>query len=551
MTRSIWTRWAASTAALLLAPGIASAHFLWITVEPAGSGHCGSKVHTFLNETPDPGGPEFLKFVKGVKPTVDGQPLPISTAEETLDACWAGKSPAAIDAERDLGIRTKKDESYRLVYTARAQTEPVAADAKEKAGKLRVRLIAKDGKKLAQVLFDGNPVAKARLKVYPVEGEAKELTADESGTAAIDGLAEGKAALWANWGDGKPGEIDGKPFSETRYYATLTFQPQRDPSAAPATSFATMPAPAVNSFGGAVLGDWLYVYSGHVGRRHVYNTETTLKKFRRLNLKDRATWEELPISKDLQGVALVSDGKSVYRLGGMAAKNQAGDEADFHSVADFARFDPQTKAWTDLAPLPTPRSTHDAVVIGRKIYAVGGWNMKGATEEADYLTDMAVFDLDSPNQGWKVIEQPFKRRALSAGEAGGKLYVLGGLSDQSKVERTVDVYDPSTNSWTTGPDLPGKGKTDCFGTSAFGVDGRLYLSDSGAGGHIFRLNAKGDAWDLIGAWAQPRITHRLLPGPDHTLLAVGGNTKGKQNPVIEAIALPQLETAQKVASGGK
>lgn len=549
MIRSIWTRWVAAMAALLLAPGIASAHFLWITVEPEGSAHGGAKVHTFLNETPDPGGPEFLKFVKGVRPTVDGQPLQVSTTEETLDACWAGKIPAVIDAERDLGIRSKKGESYRLVYTARAQSEPVTAETKEKADKLRVRLIAKGGKSLVQVLFDGKPVAKARIKVYPAEGEAKELTADESGTATIEGLAEGKAALWANWGDGKSGETDGKSFSETRYYATLTFQPQRNPSATPATSFATMPAPAVNSFGGAVLGDWLYVYSGHIGRRHVYNTETTLKKFRRLNLKDRATWEELPISKDLQGVALVSDGKSVYRLGGMAAKNQEGDDADFHSVADFAWFDPQTKTWTDLAPLPTPRSTHDAVVIGRKIYAVGGWNMKGATEEAVFLNNMVVFDLDSPDQGWKVIEQPFKRRALSAGEAGGKLYVLGGLSEKSKVERTVDVFDPATSSWATGPDLPGKGKTDCFGTSAFGVDGRLYLSDSGVGGHVFRLNAQGNAWDIIGAWAQPRITHRLLPGPGHTLLAVGGNTKGKQNPVIEAIALPVFETTKKVASG--
>jgi N-acetylneuraminic acid mutarotase len=528
---------------------MASAHFLWITVEPGGAAHGGAKVHTFLNETPDPGGPEFLKFVKDVKPAVDGQPLPVSTAEETVDACWAGKLPNAIDAERDLGIRTKKGESYRLIYTARAQTESVAADVKETGDKLRARLITKDGRKLVQVLFDGKPVAKARLKVYPNEGDAKELTADEQGTAAIDGLAEGKAALWANWADGKAGEVAGKPFSETRYYATLTFQPRGESSASPATSFAMMPDPAVNSFGGAVLGDWLYVYSGHIGRRHVYNTETTLKKFRRLNLKDRKTWEELPMSKDVQGVALVSDGKFVYRIGGMTANNKPNDEHDLRSVVDFARFDPQTRTWIDLAPLPTPRSTHDAVVIGRQIYAVGGWNMKGATEEAEFLNNMVVFDLDSPDQGWKLIEQPFKRRALSAGEVGGKLYVLGGLSEKSKVERTVDVYDPSTSSWTTGPDLPGKGKTDCFGTSAFGVDGRLYFSDSGREGHIFRLDAQGNAWDLIGAWAQPRITHRLLPGPGHTLLAVGGNTKGKQNPVIEAIALPAFEFAKKVASG--
>jgi N-acetylneuraminic acid mutarotase len=297
-----------------------------------------------------------------------------------------------------------------------------------------------------------------------------------------------------------------------------------------------MPDPAVNSFGGAVLGDWLYVYSGHVGRTHQYSTETTSRKFRRLNLRDRKTWEELPMGRDLQGVALVSDGQSLYRLGGMSARNKPDDEHELYSVADFARFDPKSKTWTDLAPMPVPRSTHDAVIIGRKIYAVGGWTMKGATEKATYLENAVVFDLEHPEQGWKTLVQPFRRRALSAATIGGKLFVLGGLSDKFKVERRVDVYDPATNLWSLAPELPAGARNEGFGTSAFGVGGRLYFS--GASGRIYQLNPKGDAWDVIGEWSQPRITHRLLPGPDHTLLAVGGNHKGKQTSVIEAIPLP-------------
>ena len=304
-----------------------------------------------------------------------------------------------------------------------------------------------------------------------------------------------------------------------------------------------MPEPAVNSFGGAVLGDWLYVYSGHVGRTHRYSVETTSKLFRRLNLKDRTTWEVLPMAKDVQGVALVTDGKFLYRIGGMSARNQPGQPQDMHSVADFARFDPESKTWTDLPPMPQPRSTHDAAVIGRTVYVVGGWTMKGGSEESEFLEGAVAFDLSKPEEGWKTIEQPFQRRALSAAEAGGKLYVLGGLNDLGKVERRVDVYDPATNAWTLGPDLPGKAKVDGFGTSAFGVDGRLYYS--GTSGRVYRLDARGTAWEAVGAWSLPRITHRLLPGPHHTLLAVGGNTKGKQTPIIEAVSLPpsNLEAA--------
>ncbi len=523
---------------LLMTARTASAHFLWITIEPPKAGEKAAKIEAFLNETPEPGGPEFLKFVKGVRLTVEGQPLPVSLGEETSNARWVGDLPSMIDATRDLGPLTRGGKTYRLVYSARAQTTTVAIDEKPTGDQLRARLVTKDGKSLVQVLLDGKAVAKARIKVYPEAGEPRELNADDQGLAEIPGLAEGKAALWANWADGTPGETEGIAYSETRYYASLTVCPKPAPASdAPSTAFADLPAPAVNSFGGAVLGDWLYVYSGHVGKTHQYSTETTSRHFRRLNLKDRTTWEDLPMSRDVQGVALVSDGKSLYRVGGMSARNKPDTEHDLHSVADFARFDPETRTWTDLPSLLEPRSTHDAVVIGRKVYAVGGWHMKGETEQATYVEHAEVFDLDHPETGWAKLDQPFQRRALSVAEAGDKLFVLGGLNASMKVERRVDVYDPATGSWGQGPDLPTSARNDGFGTSAFGIGDAVYFS--GVAGTVYRLDAEGNAWEALGAWNMPRITHRILPGPDRTLLAVGGNAKGKQVPMIESVPLPQ------------
>ena len=522
--------------ATLVLPTSAVAHFLWITAEAPGQPGQPTRIQVFLNEPPEPGGPEFLKFVQGVVPTTSGVPLATTTGEETVAAPWVGPLPTMVDAESDLGLKTRGEATFRLMYTARLQTEPVPATATEMGIRLRVRLISlPDGKSVIEVLYNGKPAPKAKIKSYPEAGDGAELTADDNGQLAVDGVLEGKTGLWATWTDPTPGELAGKPFGETRHYAILKFASKAATPTPASTTFATMPDPAVNSFGGAVLGDWLYVYSGHVGQTHQYSAATTAKRFRRLSLRDRTTWEDLPMGRDVQGGALVSDGRYVYRLGGMVARNQPGQPQDLVSLPDFARFDPATKAWTDLAPLPVARSTHDAAVVGRQIYAVGGWSMKGQQTTPTYLDDTVVFDLDHPDLGWKSIPQPFQRRALAVAEAGGKLYVLGGLDDAFQVTRRVDVFDPATGAWAVGPKIPGADR-DGFAPSAFAVAGHLYLS--GMTGTIVRLDPARGHWEAVGAWALPRITHRVLAGPDQSLLAVGGNFKGAQTSVIESVTVP-------------
>ena len=251
---------------------------------------------------------------------------------------------------------------------------------------------------MVEVTFNGRAVAGAVVKVFPDEGDTVEKKTDDRGRVDCAGVAEGKAGLLVKWVDTKRGEHEGKPYGEVRYYATLTVGPVSSESKAAAKSaafapFALMPE-GVNSFGGAVLGNWLYVYGGHTGKMHKYSRETAAKHFRRLNLCDRMTWEELPCGPALQGVTLVSHGGRLYRIGGMSPHNPPGEPRDLVSIADFARFDPESKKWTDLPPLPTPRSTHDAVVVGDKIYVIGGWWMKGGdSNNAVFLDTAVVFDL--------------------------------------------------------------------------------------------------------------------------------------------------------------
>src|SRR5690606_9028216 len=142
-----------------------------------------------------------------------------------------------------------------------------------------------------------------------------------------------------------------------------------------------------------------------------------------------AAWEELPAGPAAQGTALVAHGGKLYRIGGMQPRNKPGEPADNHSLASCDRFDPGTGKWEPIPDLPAWRSSHDAAVLGDRIYVVGGWDMKGRGGEPVWHGSALELDLSQESPKWKEIEQPFHRRAFTLAAFDGKLFAVGGLSD--------------------------------------------------------------------------------------------------------------------------
>lgn len=305
----------------------------------------------------------------------------------------------------------------------------------------------------------------------------------------------------------------------TLFGACHTMNPAIDSAELPTGhSFPPLPE-AVTSFGAANAGDWLYVFGGHRGERHEYNAEDVSGSFHRLNLRGGASWEKLPSAEPGQSVAIVTDGRSIYRVGGMAARNPSGEPQDLRSKEVVARFDGHRRRWQLLPSLPTPRSSHDAAVMGGKLYAAGGWLLPGGTNKSTWHDTMVVLDLRRPGATWTSLPQPFQRRGLAVAALDGRLYCLGGLDAEGKTSKEVDVFDTRTRTWSKGPDLP-DGSMRGFGSAAIAQQGRLYYS--GRSGDLHRLSLQGDAWEKCGRLQHPRFFHRLVPLGTHQLLALGG-----------------------------
>src|SRR5262245_24046425 len=94
-----------------------------------------------------------------------------------------------------------------------------------------------------------------------------------------------------------------------------------------------------------------------------------------------------------------------------------------------------TSGWRDVRPMPTRRAAAGSVLLGDRLFVVGGWNSDifvEANEEYDAAAD--TWTSRAP--------LPVGQNHVSLVEYGGLLYALGSAEGPEKYR-----YDPVANSW--------------------------------------------------------------------------------------------------------
>ena len=131
----------------------------------------------------------------------------------------------------------------------------------------------------------------------------------------------------------------------------------------------------------------------------------------------------------------------------------------------------QLPYWTEAAPPTVARQELYPEVLNGKIYVVGGL----LSPNTGFSAHFESYDPD--NDAWTVLRPlPEARHHITLSAVNGLLYGIGGFTGgfpDWQAQPTMFIYNPASNTWTGGIDLPAaRAEPDAvLGPRADGGDG--------------------------------------------------------------------------------
>lgn len=542
-------------AVLLCVPTGAFAHFLWLIPSKDGK-----KLHLYFSEAAEADDPDLLKYAKGVAvrqitPQGTIKKLTLQLGKESYFANLNSKTDdkSVFVLHHELGVMSHGRIPFLVQYYAK--TGPTFQGTNWKPAAFHKQLDldvtpywGKGGFRI-KALWKGKPVAGVEVTFAGNGADDQLKTTDASGTASFKLGKTGVYSIRAKHIIKTAGVHNGKKYREVRHYCTLSLpvvrrdfgSVSREENSDRPGDYADLPK-AITSFGAAISEDNAYVYGGHMGGAHSYSIEGQSNILHCLELTNKKSqWKALNTGPKLQGLAMVSYGGKLYRVGGFTAKNKKGEKHFLVSQNAVDCYDIKTKKWTAMPPLPEPRSSLDAAMIGSHLYVAGGWAMDGRGKSV-WHNSAWVMDVAAEQPHWKPLSRPnFQRRALALAAHKGKLYLIGGMQKEEGPTTKVNCYDPATNKWSEAPKLHGK-PMEGFGCSAFAASGKLYVST--LYGNLQQLSDDGKSWKIVHSLDRARFFHRMLPmkGQKKFLLVGGANMSVGKFPEVDVLDLRKLKT---------
>ncbi len=318
---------------------------------------------------------------------------------------------------------------------------------------------------------------------------------------------------------------------------------------APATPPETAPPlpHASSDASGAWVGDVLYV---HAGDRPPASPGAANAALYALSPAD-TSWATVWTGDPVRGAVLASDGDDLYRVGGV-------DISGIRRIRpELERWDPADRRWVGLTPMPSGRTDHAAVVVGRELWVMGGWAPAAPAEarrrgrrpppvpDGDWRGEVLVADLDADPVAWTVVETASLRmHSLAAAVHGDAIWVAGGMTPRGP-GLEVHRLDPRTRTLAPAPAPPVRGRSRGVGLGLASAGGSLFASELN---QLYRLDPDGNAWQVLAYEIEPeRANHALVGGPGAHATAgggvlhiAGGAAHGRTHAIVDRVETASL-----------
>ena len=246
------------------------------------------------------------------------------------------------------------------------------------------------------------------------------------------------------------------------------------------------------------------------------------------------TWAgnaDIPIGGE--GLSSCVIGGKIYVLGGDNVNSESGESTNSAVLA----YDPYKDTWSTRSPMPTPRFGATASAVNGSCYVIGGSQEQPGGEETAIAT---VEEYNPKTDTWRA-RAPLSQARTIGGSAAvdNKIYVFGGIQsfeDEPPVLASVEIYDPASNSWTSGADMP----TPRVAMGVAALNGSIYTVGGITSGFgvlnldlVERYDPGQDSWTTAASMPMARFG-LALSAVDGALYATGGSADF-------SIAFPTLE----------
>lgn len=221
--------------------------------------------------------------------------------------------------------------------------------------------------------------------------------------------------------------------------------------------------------------------------------------------------------------AAAPDGK-IYLVGGLghprARAERSSDPQNLYALLDSVdAYDPATRTWEERAPLRRARQlAAGAFGADGRLYVFGGYGHKGVVRPQNHPSEAAF------------------RRAVAEMKALGR-----------RALRSVEIYDPATDTWSAGAPMPAG--RHAMG-AALGADGRIYVvggavsySEPRPEEEVFVYDPAADAWSEGPELRHGRYHHAVAGTRDGRIYAVGGIARMGWRKIAYTASVEVLDTA--------